>query len=92
MSYLQCECGNPADGEMSIWNGKDYILVCDDCWNNPENIILQACVHFAYNYEEMSLERYLRDELAFHQIPWTRELQALCDRRYCEWYLEGAIA
>lgn len=83
-----CECGRPTAVELSIWNGKCYMEVCEECWNAPENIILESCVTFAENTQDKSLEDCLRDELGFREIPWTRELQAYCDKLYLEWYLE----
>lgn len=83
-----CECGKTAGVDLTIWNGMHHMPVCDECWNEPENIVLEACVTFAENTSGYSLEECFRLEFGFREIPWTDELQALCDKLYCEWYLE----
>lgn len=85
-----CECGQPAeDGDYTVWNGKEYLSVCMDCYHSIEAIATEACVRFAERWDNASLEECTRIELGFRDdMPWTPELQAEVDKRYCEWYLE----
>jgi hypothetical protein len=84
----KCECGKPADGEYLIWNGMHHLEVCSDCWYDPENIAVEACVSFAEGGFD-TLEEALRIELGFRELEWTVNLERLVDARYCEWYFEG---
>ena len=87
---VKCECGRPAeDGEYTVWNGKDYLIVCCDCYHGIEAIATEACVRFAERWDGASLEDCVRVELGFrHEMPWTPAIQAEVDKRYLEWYLE----
>ena len=88
---VTCECGKPADSEYSVWNGRDFMDVCLECWVSPEAIATEATVRFIEGGDNASLEECLRIELGFREMPWTPELQAFIDKEYCEWYLEGAM-
>lgn len=83
---MKCECGKPADSEYTVWNGMQHLPVCTECWMDPETIVTEATVSYEEGGHE-TLEEALRIELGFREIPWTRELQALCDKRYIEWYV-----
>jgi len=86
---ITCECGQNADGERAVWNGKDYVLVCDSCYHGIEAIATESCVRFAEKWDNASLEECTRIELGFRDdMPWTPAIQAEVDKRYCEWYLE----
>lgn len=86
---VTCECGKPADAEYTVWNGKDHLPVCNECWRTPECIATEACVAFAIGGDNESLEEKVRVELGFRDgMEWTAELQAFVDRCYLEWYLE----
>jgi hypothetical protein len=88
---MSCECGRRA-AQAYIWNGRDHVPVCDECYVAPENIILEACVQYATDataFNPPTLEEAFRVELGFREMPWTPTLQAYCDKLYCEWYLEG---
>jgi len=90
---MSCECGQPAHADLHVWNGKDYLSVCHDCFNSIEAIATEACVRFAEKWGLESLEECTRIELGFREdIPWTPKIQAEVDKRYCEWYLEAAAA
>lgn len=83
---VDCECGKPATGEHEVWNGMHYLPVCTECWHNPETIVMEAAVSYESG-DHQTLEEALRIELGFRETEWTRELQALCDKRYIEWYV-----
>jgi hypothetical protein len=90
---MTCECGKPAHPDRHVWNGMHLMPVCEDCWRDPENIVLEACVQYATDaaaFNPPTLEEAMRVELGFREEPWTPELQALCDARYLEWYFEPA--
>ena len=85
-----CECGNRADAEFQVWNGKHYVAVCWKCWYSPEAIAIEACVSFEVGGDNDSLEEKVRVECGFRALEWTEELQAFVDKCYLEWYMEPA--
>ena len=90
---ILCECGKRANGEYYVWNGKDHVHVCMDCWHSPECIATEACVAYAEGAQvradtPMTLEECVRVECGFRERPWTPELQAFVDRCYLAWYME----
>lgn len=88
---VKCDCGQPADGELCVWNGKDYLPVCWLCYHGVEAIATEACVRFAERWDNASLEECTKIELGFREdMPWTPAIQAEVDKRYLEWYLEPA--
>ncbi len=90
---MMCECGKPADSDQSVWNGKDYLFVCYECYHGIEAIATESCVRFAERWDNASLEECVRIELGFRDdMPWTPAIQAEVDKRYLEWYLEPAAS
>jgi hypothetical protein len=88
---VRCECGRGAHPDLHVWNGRDYLPVCADCYGGIEAIATEACVRFAERWDDASLEECTRVELGFRDgTPWTPAIQAEVDRRYLEWYLEDA--
>ena len=90
---VTCECGKPADAEYVVWNGRDHLPVCSECWVDPETIATEACVCYQegkHTSDGSTLEECVRVECGFRDMPWTPELQAHVDKRYLEWYLEEA--
>ena len=45
MSADKCECGKPAPAH-SVYNGKDQMPVCCDCWRSAEAIHTEVLVEF----------------------------------------------
>jgi hypothetical protein len=84
-----CECGKPDTGQHHVWNGMHHMSVCDECWYDPENIILEACIMFAEGGAK-TLEECLRVEAGFRgEGLYTQKLQARCDELYLEWYCKA---